>query len=453
MRTRSILSLALLVLAALPIAAQEEPPPETARFLIETITVEGPKEAAANIVKAETLLRSGESYTERDLRLAVYRIHRLPFVLDATFALRKGSRRGAYELVISVQPAHWFFFDHWIRAFTFEHPLDLGDETFHGDRTSVSIGGVVGARLFVGRSGELFGAFDSRDGLQLGFTQYDLLHRGILASAGVSRELCCVTEVLPLALDPTFSSWTFDSSLKLSLGMSIPLGGRQSFQVSLSDRRGEAGSHRGVLEDTPDRVRQLFGQSGDLEYQRAEGKWVYDTSDDPFLPTSGISVSAGVEAARFSSEDLREIPSEPPFEIQRVAPFHSEQVVAALSGIWHLPITSRQTVSFMGKVFGGPSRLENLRLRSGTVDQTSVNSYGGSVGIQHSVTLRHSRSKDNFVDVRWETGAEIGVEKTSPDYGPSPLKRFSAHTGLVFRNPWGRVRATLTYLDLGEIVP
>jgi hypothetical protein len=453
LRTRRFLSLALLVLAALPAAAQEEPPPETDRFLIETITVEGPKEAAANIVKAETLLRPGESYTERDLRLAVYRIHRLPFVLDASFALRKGSRRGAYELVISVQPARWFFFDHWIRAFSFEHPLDLEDETFRGNRTSVSIGGVAGARLFVGRSGELFGAFDSRDGLQLGFTQYDLLHRGILASAGVSRELCCVTEVLPLALDPTFSSWTFDSSLKLSLGMSIPLGGRQSFQVSLSDRRGKPDSHRGVLEDTPDRVRQLFTQAGELEYQRAEGKWVYDTSDDPFLPTRGISVSAGVEAARFSSRNLHEFSSDPPFEIQQVAPFHSEQVVAALSGIWHVPISSKQTVSFMGKVFGGPSRLDNLRLHSRTVDQTSVNSYGGSVGIQHSVTLRHSRSKDNFVDVRLETGAEIGVEKTSPDFGPSPLKRFSAHTGLVFRNPWGRVRATLTYLDLGEVVP
>jgi hypothetical protein len=452
LRTRSILSLALLVLATLPAAAQEEPPPETARFLIETITVEGPKEAAANIVKAETLLRPGEAYTEEQLRLAVYRIHRLPFVLDASFALRKGSRRGAYELVISVQPARWFFFDHWIRAYTFEHPLDLQDETFRGNRTSVSIGGVVGARLFVGRSGQLFGAFDSRDGLQLGFTQYDLFHRGILASAGVSRDLCCVTEVLPLALDPTFSSWTFYSSRKLSLGLSIPLGGRQSLQASLSDQRGEPESHRGVLEDTPDRVRQLFTQAGELSYQRAEGKWVYDTSDDPFLPTRGLSISAGVEAARFSSRNLNEIPDQRS-EVQPVAPFRSEQVVAAVSGIWHFPVSARQTVSFMSKIFGGPSRLENLRLRNRTVDETSVNSYGGSVGVQHSVVLRRSRSRDNFVDLSLETGAEIGVEKTSPDFGPSPLKRFSAHTGLVFRNPWGRVSATLTYLDVGEIVP
>jgi hypothetical protein len=456
-KIRMVRGLVLLFLAALPAVAiaqtTQETPPESARFLIETITVAGPKEAAANIVRAETLLHEGESYSEGELREAVYRVHRLPFVLDASFALRKGSRRGAYELVIEVQPARWFFFDHWIRAYGFDQPLDLEDETFRGDRSSAAIGGVAGARMFVGRSGELFGAFDTRDGLQAGFTQYDLFHRGILASAGVSRELCCVTEVLSLALDPTFSSWSFESSRKISLGMSVPLGGRQSFQVALSDRRGQAGSHRGVLVDSPDQVRQAFSSTGELAYQRAEAKWVYDTSDDPFLPTRGISLSAGVEAARFDSSDLLEFMSEPPFDLQPVLPFHSEQVVAALSGNWHLSLSPKQTVSLMGRVFGGTSHLENLRLRDRTVNAESVESYGVSVGAQHSVTLRRSRSRDNFVDVRLETGAEIGVEKTAPDFGPSPLKRFSAHIGLVFRNAWGRVRATLTYLDFGEIVP
>src|SRR5512143_1105438 len=101
-------------------ARSEEPAQEPARFLIEKITVQGPKEAAANIVRAETLLRPGGSYTEDQLRQAVYRVHRLPFVLDATCSLRKGSRRGAYELLIEVEPARWFFYDAWVRAFAFE---------------------------------------------------------------------------------------------------------------------------------------------------------------------------------------------------------------------------------------------------------------------------------------------------------------------------------------------
>ena len=215
----------LILLSSLPAWGQEEP----ARFLIERITVEGTKEAAANIVRSETLLRAGDSYSEGQLRQAIYRIHRLPFVLDASFSLRKGSRRGAYELVIEVQPARWFFYDLWFRGFAFDQPLDLeGNEAFRGYRSSASVGSVAGARRFVGRSGVLFAALDSEEGIQAGFTQYDLLHRGILASVGVSRNVCCVTEVLPLALDPTFSAWMFDASLKVSLGISIPLSGPQS---------------------------------------------------------------------------------------------------------------------------------------------------------------------------------------------------------------------------------
>src|SRR4051794_17102739 len=111
--------LPLLLLSSLSARGQEEPD----RFLIERITVEGTKEAAANIIRSETLLRPGESYNEGELRQAVYRVHRLPFVLDASFSLRKGSRRGAYELVIDVQPARWFFYDVWFRSFAFDQPL------------------------------------------------------------------------------------------------------------------------------------------------------------------------------------------------------------------------------------------------------------------------------------------------------------------------------------------
>src|SRR5215207_2079531 len=119
-RTRTLWSIAFLLLATLPAQAQEETPQEPARFLIETVTVEGPKEAPANIVRAETLLREGGTYTEDQLRQAVYRVHRLPFVLDASFSLRKGSQRGAYELVIQANTARWFFFDRGIHIARFD---------------------------------------------------------------------------------------------------------------------------------------------------------------------------------------------------------------------------------------------------------------------------------------------------------------------------------------------
>lgn len=79
-------------------------PESRQRFLIETITVEGVgREAARGIIVAESLLQEGESYSEDELRKAVYRVKRLPFVVEADFSLKKGSERGAYELVITVE--------------------------------------------------------------------------------------------------------------------------------------------------------------------------------------------------------------------------------------------------------------------------------------------------------------------------------------------------------------
>ncbi len=455
--------LLLLLFTALPAWGQEEEPSaqqETDRFLIEKITVEGPKQAAANIIRSETLLREGGTYSEEQLRQAIYRIHRLPFVLDASFALRRGSRRGAYELVIAAKPARWFFFDTSIHAFQFGEPLDLEEDSFTTDpsmKSSTTLQGLVGARLFVGRSGVLFGALDSEEGIQAGFTQYDLFHRGILASAGYSRNECCVREVLPLALDPTFSSWSFQSSEKLSLGIAVPLGGRQSVQISLSDRRGDAGTRSSVLlVDAPPERLTVFQGRGTLDYRRAEVKWVYDTSDDPLLPTRGYSLSAGLEAARFDSRNLIGIRSDPsPAQEIAFPPSHAEDLVAAVSWIRHWPVGRRQTLTLTSRLFQGRSRVENLILpdQDEVIPSLNLDTLGGSVGFQHALTLKRSRKNSNFTDLRLETGVEMGVESNRFDLGPSPLRRFAASMGLVFRNQWGRVRATFTYLDLGSIFP
>lgn len=435
-----------LLLAALPGQAQEgSAPPEPVRFLLETITVSGADEAAANIVRAETLLDEGRSYTEADLVQAIARVHRLPFVLAATFALKKGSERGAYELAVDVQPARWFFFDQWSHGFQFDEPVDLPEGRADA---------LVGGRLFLGRSGVLFAALDTEQGAQVGFTQYDLFHRGILLSAVVSRTGGGqATEVLPLTLDPTFASWSFQDSTRVSLGVSVPAGPRQSVQASLSQRTGDARERRPVLVSEA-RFPVFFTGDGGLTYRRAEVKWVYDTSDDPLLPTRGTSLSAGLEVARFESDSLRPATSssfDPP-----LSPFEAEQVVLAVSVIRHFSITPRQTVTLTARGSAGQSRLENLFTGTSGGEEielgdASLDSLGGAVGVRHSVALRRHRERGNLSDLRFESSAEIGGERTAPDLGPSPLKRLSVSVGIVFRNQWGRVRATFTYLDLGEV--
>jgi hypothetical protein len=449
MSLRAIAILFVLLAGGIPVWS-EEPAQEPARFLIEKITVEGPKEAAANIVRAETLLRAGELYTEDQLRQAVYRVHRLPFVLDASFSLHKGSRRGAYELLIEVEPARWFFYDAWVRAFAFEQPLVLGDEAFRGDRSSLAFVGLAGARHFVGRSGGVFAAVDSREGAQVAFTQYDLFHRGILASAGISRDWCCVTEVLPLGLDPTFSSWSFDETIRFSLGLSIPLSGPQSIQLAASERQGDHGTQDEVLVPRGVRLDRRTMTGEDLSYRRAEAKWVWDTSDDPIVPTRGLSVSAGLEASRFAARDLVLFVVDP-LTLETLArstasSLRSEQVVGAVSVIQHWPVTPRQTVSVQCRISAGRSRVETLDLRGG-VANGHADIYGGSVGVDHAVTLRRSRTAGSLNDLRLESGVEVGAETVSPRIAPSPLRRLAVHTGLVFRNAWGRARVSLSYVN------
>ena len=452
---RTIAILLVLLAGGIP-AWSDEPAPEPARFLIERITVEGPKEAAANIVRAETLLRAGELYTEDQLRQAVYRVRRIPFVLDATFSLRKGSRRGAYELLIEVTPARWFFYDAWVRTFAFEQPVVLGDESFLGDRSSVALVGLAGARHFVGRSGVVFAAVDSREGGQIGFTQYDLFHRGVLASAGISRDACCVTEVLPLGLDPSFSSWSFNETARFSLGLAIPLGGPQSIQFAASQRQGDHGSSQEVLVPPGARegLRTMTGE--DLSYRRAEAKWVWDTSDAPLIPTRGLSVSAGLEASRFAARDLVLYVVNPltqeTLATSTASSLRSEQVVGAVSVIRHWPVTPRQTVSVQGRISGGISRVETLDLK-GAVANGNGENYGISGGVAHAVTLRRSRSGGSLDDLRLESGVEVGAETVSPHMPPSPLRRIVIHTGLVFRNAWGRARVTLSYVNFRKGAP
>jgi hypothetical protein len=453
---RTLPLLLLLALRALAVWG-EEPPQERDRFLIEKITVEGPKAAVANIVRVETLLREGGSYTEDQLRQAIYRVHRLPFVLDASFSLRKGSRRGAFELVVEVQPARWFFYDQWIRAYRFGEPLHLESRGFTSQdrRYSAAVGGLAGARLFVGRSGVLFGALDSEEGVQIGFTQYDLFHRGILANAGFSTNSCCVSEPLPLGLDPRFATWDFTNSRRLSLNVTVPLGGRQSFQMAVSDRAGGAGIREEILTDPSSFGLHERGSvnQGELSYRRAEAKWVYDTSDDPVVPSRGSTLTAGLEASRFAAHGLLVEASQESFTATPAPPFKSQQVLAAVSAVRYWSITPRQTVSGVGRISAGRSQVENLFAGDQVVPNASFNTLGSSVRLQHSLTLQRSRARSRLRDLRWETGAELGIERTSPLFGHSTLRRLLFETSLVYRNQWGRIRASLTFLSLGKVLP
>ncbi|MFP5245337.1 MAG: hypothetical protein ACLGH0_01490, partial [Thermoanaerobaculia bacterium] len=73
----------------------------TQTYRLERIVVEG-SNVAEEIVRAEARLPEERNYTEEDFRQAVYRIRRLPFVVQATYRIEPGLEAGGTTLVIRI---------------------------------------------------------------------------------------------------------------------------------------------------------------------------------------------------------------------------------------------------------------------------------------------------------------------------------------------------------------
>ena len=82
---RAVLALAVWFVCS--VATASTPPAavatelDTPRFLLETLEVAGAERVTEEIVLAESLLVPGRAYREEELRDAVFRLRRLPFVL------------------------------------------------------------------------------------------------------------------------------------------------------------------------------------------------------------------------------------------------------------------------------------------------------------------------------------------------------------------------------------
>src|SRR5689334_22564051 len=98
----------LLLIAAIAVSVHAADP----QFFIESIRVDGIRYASTHVVVAESRLVTGRSYPEAQLRDAVARVHRLPFVIHTDVRLEKGSERGHYIFVIIIEETKPLFVDY-----------------------------------------------------------------------------------------------------------------------------------------------------------------------------------------------------------------------------------------------------------------------------------------------------------------------------------------------------
>lgn len=421
--------------------AAEEAPTEP-RFPIERITVEGARHASAELIVAESLLTGGRSYSEDELRQAVYRIKRLPFVIDTRFALRRGSERGRYELVITVEEASPVFFGLDLdNGFAY---FDPGGFVWSGRGK-----GTVGARWFAGEHGVVFGAVEGDEG-QIGYTHYNLFGRRVFASFVYGRTWS--------DHDGLLFEWDTDrvrggspeprelgDAERFSLLTGFPLTVHQSVRFSASSTGAEP-------EPTPTGLDPRFLDLPDSQLERARAadvQWIYDSTDDPVLPTRGRLMNLGLVARNEVSRTLTSS-SDDPFGLsgfELVAAREELENLSLIAGIRrYRPLSSRQVLWESAQVALGRTELEQRFADLGTERDESGTGFLLEYGGGWAVRLWEPGRRRG--DLRFETTWRLRHSEDGLDgFGEDG---FAADVGIgfVLRNRWGLFRFGLNVEEL-----
>lgn len=321
---RTFIALAVL-LAALPLFAED-----ATRFFIEKIEVREANRVSADVVISESRLRAGEDYSEADLRDAAARLTRLPFLLSAEFSLEKGSERGRYVLVVTINETKPFFYALDLR------PIFKSDdrvEPDYSDRIGVAdSAATLGMRWFVGRRGALHVALISSDyggdfardyaALAVGYTQYDLFGTRAFATINLKR---IITEG--------------NSGLTPQVVLGIPVTANQTVTAELDETR------------FGDDVQQILGTQFDVNRaQRVVGvAWSYNTTNRPFTPTRGSRLTvrprlSWSDAATYAYVVIDPTHTPPLFEVHSDT-VHAEAREVTAEAVRYHEIDERQSLS------------------------------------------------------------------------------------------------------------
>jgi hypothetical protein len=254
-----------LLLACAPLHGDE-------RFLIERIDVRHLIRASPDVIRSESRLREGQAYTEGELRTASDRVSRLPFLLDASFSLERGSVRDAYVLVITVNETKPLFY--LLNLIPFQKDNNV--------LVAVDREALLGVRWFAGKRGVFhlaaIGHEDARPfessylALQGGYTQYGLFHDRAFATLTVSRYV-------------SSASGTARTTLPGGL-IGISLTPRQTLTISYT-----------AIADFNTSKRIL------------ESRLAYNTTNHPYFPSAGTLISIAPVVAWVDGSRVRAVGS------------------------------------------------------------------------------------------------------------------------------------------------
>lgn len=401
---RFLLSLFFLFLSSLPLLAQEAP-----SFLIERIDVRGARFASERVVAREALLTPGRSYTEPQLRAALSRINRLPFVLDSTFALERGSDRGAYVLVVSIVETKPLF----VEADSVTEKNRHSSPDTHNEEYIRS-----GVRGFIGGSSLVHLSTDFDDNYEAGITQYNLFGRPGYVTLNLRWSDVDGSHEFT---DPSGDrmTTTVDVDLSPEVRFGIPIFGNHSLQGQWSR---QSSNVRMTNAEEFQEIDQLA--------HAAQLEWVFDTTDDAVLPTRGTLWRSGVQGQRV------DVDVDTSSDIQT---FDGKTTSGSVFSIYthYKPVSS--WLSLMAGGGGGISRIDYEDDPRGYEPPTFY-SFGPHLGL--SASLWPDRFTRRFGDLRWETRANYTF-LDGEDMAQTRYLRVT--TSIVQRNVWGTLRLGFGY--------
>ena len=412
--TRTLL-ITLAVLLSTAAIAQDAVPP---RFFIERIEVREARRVSKDVVIAESRLREGQEYSEADLRDASARLVRLPFLLSAEFSLEKGSERGRYVLVVTINETKPFFFGLDGRTFL---TRDNHVEPEYNDRIgSDDHFATVGFRWFVGRRGALHTALVTSDynhnfardyaAIVVGYTQYDLFGTRAFATLNLKHVI----------IDG-------GSEITPQLVVGVPLSPNQTLTLEVDETR-----------FGPD-TREVLGQVFDTQNgQRVVGAtWSYNTTNRPFLPTRGTLLSVRPRLSWSDAATYRYVQAKPEEPLPAI-PFHADTVHSEAREItvnaaryWELSERTSVSAGLEGAWTHFDVKSDFYGDRSDHVVRAVVRG-GYSYSLWDATRMKTG-------DSRLEVNARIGSRSIDYyDLGRNYQKQLSA--SWVRRSSWGTLR-------------
>lgn len=404
LRVKPLAGLFLLCLTLAPLRLRAQEPPQ---LFLESIVVEGVSQAAGRrIVADETLLKRGQSYTEDQLRQAVYRVRRLPFVVNAEYTVRKGEHDG-YALVIEVIEETPVFLSagaNGQRAQQFDFSAGRNRTT-----TTWQQFGTLGARTFLGSNGigeASVQKLQHEDGefAAAGYTQYDLFGAGTFLHGG-------------LASAQGFKNYNRTDAF---LDGGLPLTAAQTLRMSLFWGRSN---------------QTFFGETSKDVSRGAALSWSYDTTDDPLFPRSGSYGSASWSYDRDTNDEKIS------FDGEQLSQRLVSNARTLTAGATHyFPVAVRQSLWLAANVY-----------RANLASDTASNvPWQWTLAVGHSITLLGFDRTHRYGDLFFSNyvAATYNYLEAAHGFTSRSSRDASFVSSLGYRSRWGVLRASLTYSGL-----